>query len=115
MANFPTTPAPSYGAQKTSSPKTRMTQFGDGYEQRVDFGLNQNPKEWNLTFQNISETDADTVETFLNSRADDNESFGWTPPDESTSYKWVCNSWTKTIPYNNRATIQATFRQVFEP
>tara|TARA_A100001515_G_scaffold106981_1_gene87741 strand:+ start:628 stop:1203 length:576 start_codon:yes stop_codon:yes gene_type:complete len=29
--------------------------------------------------------------------------------------KYVCESWTKTIPYNNRATLNCTFREVFEP
>ena len=28
---------------------------------------------------------------------------------------FVCESWSKSIPYNNRASISATFRQVFEP
>ena len=29
--------------------------------------------------------------------------------------QYVCQSWTKTIPYNNRATLNCTFREVFEP
>ena len=29
--------------------------------------------------------------------------------------QYVCETWNKSIPYNNRATIQATFREVFEP
>ena len=29
--------------------------------------------------------------------------------------QYVCDSWTKTIPYNNRAIINTTFREVFEP
>ena len=29
--------------------------------------------------------------------------------------QYVCDAWTKTIPYNNRATINCTFREVFEP
>ena len=29
--------------------------------------------------------------------------------------QYVCDTWTKSIPYNNRATITATFREVFEP
>tara|TARA_R100001163_G_scaffold512_2_gene781 strand:- start:4208 stop:4777 length:570 start_codon:yes stop_codon:yes gene_type:complete len=29
--------------------------------------------------------------------------------------KYVCDSWNKTIPYNNRATLNCTFREVFEP
>jgi phage-related protein len=29
--------------------------------------------------------------------------------------KFVCDAWTKSIPYNNRAIINCTFREVFEP
>ena len=29
--------------------------------------------------------------------------------------KFVCDSWSKQIPYNNRAVITTTFREVFEP
>ena len=89
-------------------------QFGDGFEARVTFGLNQNPKVFSLTFE-VSETDADTIETFLDARAADNDSFDFTPPGESSSSKFVCETWSKSIPYLNRATIQTTFRQVFEP
>lgn len=115
MATFPAI-TPTYGAQKTSQPKTRTVKFGDGYEHRTVFGLptHANPKEWNLTWE-VSETDADTIETFLDARAVDSASFDWTPLGEATSYKWVCPQWSKTIPYLNRATITATFRQVFEP
>ena len=113
MATFPSI-TPTYGIQKSSAPSIRKVQFGDGYEQRLSFGLNQNPKTFNLTFE-VSETDADTIETFLDARADDNAAFDFTPPGEASSSKFVCEEWNKTIPYLNRATIQATFRQVFEP
>jgi phage-related protein len=113
MATFPAI-TPAYGANKSSAPKVRKTQFGDGYEQRITFGLNQNPKTWDLTWQNITEANSDTIEAFLDARAADGASFDWTPPGESSA-KWVCETWQKTIPYNGRATITATFRQVFEP
>ena len=29
--------------------------------------------------------------------------------------QFVCDSWTKTIPYNSRAIINCTFREVFDP
>ena len=35
--------------------------------------------------------------------------------NKSGSGKFVCESWTKTIPYNNRAILNCTFREVFEP
>ena len=115
MATFPSI-KPKYGQQKRSAPLTRVVRFADGYEHRVLFGVaaHQNPKIFNLTFE-VSETDADTIETFLDARANDSDSFTFTPPGESSSSKFVCESWSKTIPYNNRATIQATFREVFEP
>ena len=115
MANFPSI-QPRYGQQKRSAPLTRTVRFADGYEHRLLFGLaqHQNPKIFNFTFE-VSETDADTIETFLDARANDSDSFTFTPPGESTSSEFVCEAWSKSIPYNNRATIQATFRQVFEP
>lgn len=112
MATFPSI-APTFDAQKNSRPRTRIVQFGDGYEQRLSFGLNQNPKEWSLTFM-VNNTDADTIETFLDARADDSQSFDWTPPNEITSYKWVCAEWTKRIVGDNFNQINATFRQVYE-
>ena len=113
MATFPSI-TPTYGIQKRSAPNVRTVRFGDGFEKRLTFGLNQNPKTFNLTFE-VSETDADTLETFLDARAADNAAFDFTPPGEGSSSKFVCEEWSKSIPYLNRATIQATFRQVFEP
>ena len=114
MATFPSI-TPKYGQRKTSAPLTRVVRFADGFEQRILFGLasHQNPKIFNLIFE-VSETDADTIETFLDARALDNASFDFTPPGETSSSKFVCENWSKQIPYVNRATIQATFREVFQ-
>ncbi len=190
MATFPSI-EPSYGLTKTSQPKTRIVQFADGYEHRILFGLasHQNPENYNLAWNNITESDSDVIEGFLRSRANDNASFTYSPPSEgftktgtysqssSTTVtititdhgvaindvltidytsgsavdgsfvvasvtdkdvftvvaaasatnsgnvsitlagakKFVCNTWNKKINYPNRATITATFRQVFEP
>ena len=188
MATFPSI-NPTYGMRKTSSPKVRTTQLGDGYEFRALYGLplSQDPKVYDLTF-NVSETESDVIEAFLRSRVNDQASFTFTPPAEGftktgtysqsgttvtisiTSHgvaignvltidytsgsatdgtfavassadantftvtaassatnsgnvsitlsgagQYVCDSWTKTIPYNERAIINTTFREVFEP
>ena len=188
MATFPSI-TPVYGMRKTSKPKIKISQLGDGYEFRALFGLplTQDPKIYDLTF-NVSETDADVIEAFLRSRVNDQASFTFTPPAEggtktgtysqsgttitititnhglaigdvvtidyttgsatdgdfaiataadqntftvtaassatnsgnvsvtlSGAGKYVCQSWTKTIPYNNRAILNCTFREVFEP
>ena len=115
MATFPSI-TPTYGQQKRSAPNTRTVRFADGYEHRILFGLaqHQNPKIFSFTI-NVSETDSDTIVTFLEARAADGASFDWTPPGSSTQYKWICPRWTKTIPYKNRATLNMVFQQVFEP
>ena len=115
MATFPSI-KPTYGQQKRSAPNTRTVKFADGFEHRILFGLaeHQNPKVYNFTFE-VSETQADEIETFLDARANNSDSFTFTPPGESSSSEFVCEGWSKSIPFNNRATIQATFRQVFEP
>ena len=124
MATFPSI-VPKYGQQKRSKPLTRTVRFVDGFEHRILFGLaeHQNPKIFNFTFE-VSESDnfnntgvssADTIENFLDARANDSASFTFTPPGEASSSQFVCETWSKSIPYLNRATIQATFREVFEP
>ena len=106
---------PKYNLRKNSSPNTRVVRFADGFEQRILFGLasHQNPKVYNLTFD-VSAADATKIEDFFDARALDNASFDFTPPGEASSSKFVCENWSKQIPYVNRATIQATFREVFE-
>lgn len=114
MPTFPATPEPSYTATKASSPIARVTQFGDGYQHRTTFGLNQNPKTWTFNWRNITEAESDVFETFLDARAGV-ESFDYTPPGEVGSSKYICRSWNKTLEVPNRATLTATFIEVFEP
>ena len=114
MANFPSI-EPSFPVKKISKPNIRTVKFADGYEHRILFGLNQNPKVFSLTWKNLSENDSDTIETFLDARADDGASFTYTPPNESSAMQFKCQSWDKNMDFPNRATINATFTQVFEP
>ena len=116
MPTFPSI-TPTYGQQKRSQPNIRTVRFADGYEHRIVFGLaqHQNPKIYNLTWNNITEAESDTIETFLDARANDSDSFNYTAPNESAASKYVCDKWQKKIDVPNRATITATFREVFEP
>mgnify|MGYP003132629094 FL=1 len=115
MATFPSID-PTYGVRKKSKPATRTIRFADGYEHRLLLGLpeHQNPKVYDLKFD-VSASGANTIETFLDARAIDSASFTFTPPGEISSSQFVCESWSKSIPYFNRAQITATFREVFEP
>ena len=106
---------PDFGSSRKSQPVVRKVQFGDGYEQRLTYGLNQNPRVGDLKWTAKDSTDADAIEAFFDARAADNASFEWTPLDESSASKWVVESWQREHQYANVNTITATFRQVFEP
>ena len=113
MATFPNY-NPQYSATKRSQSNLRITQFGDGYQQRTTFGLNQDPKVWNLTF-NVDDEDADEIETFLEARGKDGASFDWSPPDTATTFKWICRSFNREMFEFDRNRITASFEEVFEP
>lgn len=189
MATFPSIDPTYAGFSKRSNPNKRLIRFMDGYEHRILFGLasHQNPKIYSLIFD-VTETESDVIEAFLDSRANDQASFTFTPPAEGISKtgtysqsgttvtmtvtnhgiavgetvtldfttgsatdgtfivasaadqntftttaaasattsgnvtvtvsgagQYVCESWTKSIPYNNRSRLSCTFREVFEP
>lgn len=76
--------------QENSEPRIRIAQFGSGYSQRSTFGINQNLKIYQFNWRNISETDADEIETFLDARAGV-EHFDYTPAGESSKNLFVEN------------------------
>jgi len=110
MATF--TYTPSFPASQLSEPRVRKVQAGDGYEQRVRFGLNTDPKEWDLQFNNRTDTERDNIKGFLEARGGW-EAFDWTDPN-GVAAKWVCESWSIEQVACNFNNVRARFRQVFE-
>ena len=64
------------------------------------------------TFAVASSADANTFTVTAASSATNSGNVSITL---SGAGQYVCDSWTKTIPYNERAIINTTFREVFEP
>ena len=85
---YPSFPSisPTFGLSKKSAPNIKTVQFGDGYIQRLTFGLNQNAKTWNPVWENISEAQSDEIELFLDARAANNgQAFTWAAPNEPST------------------------------
>jgi len=111
MATFSTQPARS--ARATIKPIVRTVRLGDGYEQRLAFGLQRRPEEWTLEFHCRSTTERDTILNFFKAR-NGTESFDWTTPNGDAG-KWVCSEWDIEVDLNDYFMISTKFRQVFEP
>lgn len=104
---------PDFSATKNSKPTVSVIKFGDGYEARQSQGINTNPKSWSLRFMNRTTAEIDAIEAFLDGLGA-TQSFDWTPPRASTSSKFVCRTWSRSIDHATTDSITATFDQVFE-
>ena len=113
MAAFPIA-NPKYNYTITRQPAVNVISFGDGFEQRLTEGLNQNPITLNLKFD-LSQTDSTTAINFLNARITDGASFTFLVPNENVTKNFVCLSYNTAIPFLNRVILTCSFREVFEP
>ena len=105
--------AASYVASVNESPDLRITQFGDGYQQRNTMGMNTRRKNWRLSFNNRTDADRDKIVGFLHAR-NGKESFDWIDPTTTNYKKYVCESWSVDMTSFNNNTISMEFKQVFE-
>jgi len=103
---------PSYGAMQKKQPKVLSMKFGDGYEQRAQFGINQNPRIWNLSFNGRTEIEANAIDSFLTTQAGVTF-FNWTPPTGSAS-KWICRDWDLSLVEIDCYNISASFEEVYD-
>ena len=110
MATF--TWIPSIGASLSVKPNVRRVSFGDGYEQRLAYGINTQSEVWSLEFRGKSTSDASAIDSFLRARGAV-QAFDWTTPSGITG-KFTCEEWSRTIEEPNIENIRATFKQVFD-
>ena len=111
MSTF--TYVPDFGANGTTKPDIRKSNFGDGYEQRQAFGINSQVISWNLDFNLREDAEADLILAFFETAAAV-DSFDWTPPAGDAG-KYVCTEWSYTVEVANRKSISAKFEKVYEP
>lgn len=108
---------PSYNSKINNQPRMKILKFGNGYEQRINDGINNQLKEIDLIFDNRSENETVSILHFLNARASQ-ESFIYNIPtifsksSTSLNTRFVCPEWSASyISYNNN-TIEVKFREV---
>jgi phage-related protein len=66
---------------------TIENQFGDGYSQAADDGLNRAIEEWDLSYSFRDATQAAALDLFIATQRG-SVSFLWTPPGESVAKMW---------------------------
>lgn len=107
MATFTWLPSPN--SRRESRPRILSAMFGDGYEQRVDDGINNLLPVWSLVFDVRSAADTTAIDNFLS--ANKSTVFDWTPPFGAAG-KFICRSWDINALGPDTYEITATFEQV---
>jgi len=108
---------PSYNTNASFKPKVIISQFGNGYQQRIKDGLNNNLAELSITFENRNEKETTSILHFFSQR-NGQESFIYNMPtiySKSTNNlntKFICPEWTSNYVSYNNYSIQCKFMEV---
>ncbi len=119
MANstMPLTTKISQQSTMKRAPKVLSSSYGDGYEQLSPDGINNVAEQWTVVWENLSSTDANTLETLWQTTRYGVDYVTWTPPLPSplnTSKKYRIKSLDMVVSSGNIFTYQATVQQVFD-
>lgn len=102
---------PSYDSPVNSEPKVKVTQFGDGYEQSSQDGINNLLLNFDVTFNERTTVETRAILHFLYARKGV-ERFIYLPPEPYAEYKlFVCRKWSDSKHFYNNHSIHAVFEE----
>lgn len=109
---------PDKNLRKTTKPRVLKVSFGDGYEQRIQDGINNLNETYAISFNNRPKQEIDDIVDFLDTKAGVT-AFNFTIPDPDgvggeTTIKVVCEDYNQTYFNNDINSCSATFRRVYE-
>jgi phage-related protein len=100
------------GSKKTVEARVRRANFGDGYEQRVQDGINNTKFRWDISTAPVDKTTANSIESFLIAKGG-YLSFTWNAEDDG-DVTVIATAWSKTPISRDLWQITTTFEQVYE-
>lgn len=77
-------------------PRVIATQFGDGYMQTADAGLNPLAEVWDVVHEDVEKLIVDEIEAFIRPGMG-RVNFDWVPPGKTVALKWRCVSYRKSL------------------
>lgn len=104
--------SPSYNLSVNHEPRIQSIQFGEGYEQRIKDGINNDRLNLSLSFESRTEAEATAILHFLHSREGFGSFYFKTPAPYSIIKKFVCKSFSSNFVFADNYTIQCSFMEV---
>ena len=100
-----------------STPNVRVTDFGDGYQQRIAAGINNLAQNYSVAFSNRTKEEIDDIVAFFVSKGGVTN-FTFTIPDSNnsgeTAIKVICEKWGQIYRVGDYYSCTATFKRVYE-
>ena len=107
IKTLPWCPVPGYTVE--NEPRRKVTQFGDGYSQRVVDGLNPLLRKYNMTYK-LNHKSAVELDRFFIEHCGI-KAFLFREYENSDLIKAVCPKWSKTVT-KRHTEISCTFEEV---
>ena len=104
---------------RSSTPRVFITDFGDGYEQRLANGINNLVESYSITFNNRTKEEIDDITAFFANKGAVT-AFNYVIPDSNnggsgeTTVKVICDNWSQAYNHGDFYSCAATFRRVYE-
>lgn len=113
MTAFTPPQPPAISSQRTRKYRAFKSQFGGGYISSAPDGINNIIDSWQLNFENLNQTDRNTLVAFFDS-VGSWATWTWQAPGDSVSKTWlVVDQWQETASAGNVFTIQINIQQLF--
>lgn len=109
---------PDKGFSQSNETVVFKAEFGDGYEQRVANGINNNKQKFEMAFMTRTKDEIDDIVDFFASKKG-TTAFDFTFANSNESgneetVKVVIEKWTQTWKYDDYYDLKATARRVYE-
>ena len=108
---------PDKSMMRQTTPRVRTVSFGDGYEQRIQDGINSSEETYNTSFVNRTKAEIDAISDYFDTLKGVT-AFNFTFPDTGdteTTIKVVVSDYQKTYLYDDFYSLTATLKRVYEP
>ncbi len=98
------------GAGSKAKPRAKVLQFGDGYSERQEDGINTDLRTYSVKFINFANVIEEIDDFFV--RHGGVKSFLWQAPDRKELRRYICPEWDTTFITGNIREPSATFVEV---
>ena len=121
---------PDKGYTRNTTPRVLMTQFGDGYSQRLIDGINPLMETISVNFATREKAEIDHICSFFESKGgvtaftfNVNQQYYSSPgvssetdvtSSDELALKVICKTWNKTHNFGDYWSVSATFERVYE-